>query len=554
MPHRHPHHPVQRRCLSRIGAATSLALLLAACGGSDGSPPVISTQPQSLTVAEGGQGSVSVTATSDAGDITYQWFNVSGNANIVGATAASHAFGPVSLAAAGTQYDVRLSNALGTTTSATGTLSVIERSWSAASALASGVRQIASVIDSNGHTHVLAITGNNLQRGVSARIKLKNADSTQTNAFTDPGNGALQPLTAVTVGAASIKTVANGAGHVMAVWAQNGIVGAALYTPGPNATTAGSWQLLPTRVNSFSANSVSDPVVAAVGNDGFEFIWRERIATTGVHNIMARRYHVGANFYENSVSIENSSAETGAPRVVSDTAGNVLAAWNLAGQGVVINRRAALTDWGTDLTLIDGTGNPLMALRANPSGKAVALTSDGVGSAFASRLDAAASVVLLQSAAAVANAYGSAPDAFVDTADRIHVFGVSVNSDNGDSRLFKWDYIPGTGWGAPEAVSDISARNFIVSGGLGLSSPNVAGADAEGNYVVTWNDVISNGDGSTSRVYARRFHAGLNQWRATASLADGNGQPPLATVAADGSATIVFPDVSGSAVGAMNLH
>ena len=97
MPHRHPHHPVQRRCLSRIGAATSLALLLAACGGSDGSPPVISTQPQSLTVAEGGQGSVSVTATSDAGDITYQWFNVSGNANIVGATAASHAFGPVSL-------------------------------------------------------------------------------------------------------------------------------------------------------------------------------------------------------------------------------------------------------------------------------------------------------------------------------------------------------------------------------------------------------------------------------------------------------------------------
>ena len=543
----------RRRYILHASAAGSLALLLAACGGSDVSAPVITAQPQNLTVAEGGRGTASVSATSDAGDIAYQWFNVGGNSNIVGATAASYSFGPLSLLAHGSQYNVRLTNTAGTTTSATGTLSVTERSWTATSALASGVRQITSVIDSNGHTHLLAITGNNLQRGVSAKIKLKSADSTQSNAFTDPGNGALQPLTAVTVAATSIKAVANGAGHVMAVWAQNGIVGAALYTPGPNATTAGSWQLLPTRVNSFSANSVSDPVVAAVGNDAFEFVWRERIATTGVHNIMARRYRVGANFYENSVNIENSSAETGAPRVVSDTAGNVLAAWNLTGQGVVINRRAALTDWGTDLTLIDGTGNPLMALRANASGKAVALTSNGVGTAYAARLDAAASVVLLQSAAAVVNAYGSAPDAFVDAADRIHVFGVSVNSVNGDSRLFKWDYVPGTGWSAPEAVSDISARNFIVSG-LGLSSPNVAGADAEGNYVVTWNDVTSNGDGSTSRVYARRFHAGLNQWRTAASLADGNGQPALATVAADGSATVVFPDVSGSSVGALNLH
>ena len=59
--------------LSRIGAAASLALLLAACGGSDRAAPVITAQPQSVTAAEGGEATADVAATSDDGDIGYQW-------------------------------------------------------------------------------------------------------------------------------------------------------------------------------------------------------------------------------------------------------------------------------------------------------------------------------------------------------------------------------------------------------------------------------------------------------------------------------------------------
>ena len=46
----------------------------------------------------------------------------------------------------------------------------------------------------------------------------------------------------------------------------------------------------------------------------------------------------------------------------------------------------------------------------------------------------------------VANAYGSAPDGFVDNNDRIHVFGISVNIGGGNlSRLFRWVFAPGAG-------------------------------------------------------------------------------------------------------------
>ncbi len=532
----------QHPALSRLGAAACLALLLAACGGNNAAAPVITAQPQSVSAAEGGQATASVTATSEVVDVGYQWFNVTGNADIAGAIAASVSFSPLSLAADGTQFNVRVSNSGGITTSDNATLSVTERSWSTpAEALASGARQSATVVDSNGHTHLLVIAGNNLSASVQARVKLKHADSTQANGFIAPDGATLQASQALSPASTSVAAAANGSGHVLAVWHRNGIVGGALYTPGPDAATAGTWTLLPTRINSFTSTSALDPAVAAVGNDGFEIVWREREAPSGAHDVVARRYTIGTNTLGDSVIIENQGTETAAPRLVSDAAGNLLAAWSQSGVGVLVNRRAAGAAWGADLTNIDSSGLPLETLRANAAGKAVALTSDRLGTAQASLLDLGASVVLQQSGQAVANAYGSAPDALVDAANRVHVFGVSVNGSDGSSRLFRWVYTPGAngGWGGPEGVSAVNSSNFLTSG-QGVTHPQVAGSDAEGNFVVTWQDRVSGGDDPLSHVSARRFHAGLNAWRDAVAVGDANISPTRVTIDTTGSATLVF--------------
>ena len=542
-------------------AAAALAALLAACGGDpdqppppSGSAPVIITQPQDLALAEGAAGTMSVLATSDAGAVAYQWFDVTRNADIVGANAADLDLGPISLAADSTRYNVRLTNAMGTTTSTNGALTVSERAWNTpADALASGTREFTTIVDSNGHTHLLAITGDNLAAGVEARIQLRSNDSTQANGFTSPGNAVLQASEALSVSTTSIAAAANGAGHVLTVWHRNGIVGGALYTPSPNAGSAGSWTLLPTRINSFVANSALDPAVAAVGNAGFEIVWRERVANSGAHDVVARTYTINGNTLGSPVFVEAESTETEPPRIVADAAGNVLAAWRHVGVGTVVNRRLAGQSWGTTLTTVDTSAQPLEVLRTNRNGKAVLLTSNRLGTVLASRLDLAAIDVVLAAPEPVANAYGSGPDAVVDNTDRIHVFGVSCCGPNGSTRLYRWIYQNNGLWTSPEPVSDFNTNNFLNTG-LGVFSPKVTEADAENNFVVTWQDRVSAGNAPMSRVSARRFHDRLSGWRNTVLVGDSNNQIVSVTLGLPGNATLVYGAASGQALQAASLR
>jgi hypothetical protein len=538
---RHTTSPLSQRPIrSRLAAAASLAVVLSACGGSDGSAPVITAQPQDVSVAEGGSASASVTATSDAGDLGYQWFDVTADADIADATASSMSFEAVALTANNTQFNVRVRNDEGSTTSSNATLRVVERSWSTpAEALASRTRQTALVVDSHGHTHLLAVTGNNLAAGIEARLKLAHADATQANDFTVPAGGALQASEALSPASTSVAAAANGSGHVLAVWHRNGIIGGALYTPGPDAATAGTWTLLPTRINSFMSTSALDPAVTPVGDDAFEIVWREREAPSGAHDVMARTFTVANNTLGAPVGIETQPGETSAPRLVSDAAGNVLAAWSHSGLGVLVNRRITGQAWGTDLTNVDSSGLPLEVLRTNAAGRAVTLSSDRLGQVQAALLDLGASQVMQLAALPVANAYGSPPDALVDADGRIHVFGVSVDSGDGSSRLYRWLYTPTGGWGTAEAISDVVTTNFLTTG-LGLRHPQVSALDAQGNFIVAWQDLIASGDDPLSHVNARRFHAGLNGWRATVALGDGYNNVPRAAMARDGRATVVF--------------
>lgn len=435
-------------------------------------------------------------------------------------------------------------------------LGAMERAWRAPSlVMDTRVRQLATVVDSSGHTHLLVVTGTTLQAGIEARIKLNNADPTQAATFIAPGNPSLQATQPVEVGAATTSIIAatNGSGHVMATWHCNGVVSAALYTPGPNVSTAGSWQRLPTPISSLAAAGARDPAVAAVGKDGFEFVWRERLESSRVHDIKARRYTLSSDRFSAIERLETSATETQAPRLVADAAGNLLAAWTYVAEGVVINRRAAGAAWSTSTTFV-GSGLPLEALRGAASGKAVLLASDRLGDVHAARLDLAARNPLTGAAEIVSNAYGSAPDAFIDNLGRIDVVGVFVPAGSGNtSTVLHRTYVPGTGWSAARALSPVDPSDFVATG-LGQFDPTIAGADAEGNLIVTWQEHVAGGGTALRQVHARRFHVRLNQWSPAARIGTSNAMPARTGIAADGGATTVYADPSGATVVAASLR
>ena len=78
-----------------------------------GTPPVITAQPQSQTVASGGTATFSVTA-SGAAPLSYQWRKAGGA--LAGATGSALVLAPVSSADAGT-YDVLVTDSGGSTRS-----------------------------------------------------------------------------------------------------------------------------------------------------------------------------------------------------------------------------------------------------------------------------------------------------------------------------------------------------------------------------------------------------------------------------------------------------
>lgn len=544
------HHP-------RILGVTLLAFAaLAACGGRDPQAPRITSQPANLTVGEGAPAVFTVTAEGDD-PFAYVWQNAEDGAAIADATTATLTIPAVALAHSGRSVQVRVSNDVGSVTSQAATLTVTERGFSTASDVGADAapRNLVAVADSNGHIHMVSIHGDAGHADVRAHLKLRSADSSQANALLPLST--LQTSEALTVPTTSLRVAANGSGHVMAVWHRNGVVGAALYTPASSASAAGTWQRLATPVSTVGAASALDPAVAAIGNTHFEIVWRERSGSTGPHDIKARRYAIANDQLDATVAtLEESSDETGAPQVSADAAGNLVAAWHYGEGGVVFNRRAAGTAWGTGTTLAEGgVGQRFELLKSNAAGNALLLTSNRVGAGTFIQLDLAATQPM--TIVGGYNAYGSAPDAHIFPDGRIRLFGVSVDTANGNtSRLFRWSFNPPYGWGGAEPVSAISANDFVATG-HGIVDPKVVGADAAGHLLVAWTE-RNTADGGRGRVQVRRWLAGPDTWRDVVTLGAGgptaDDRRPIGAMAADGSASVIYHDLTRNVAASVHLR
>lgn len=535
-----------------LGLTLSAAAALAACG-SDLDPPTIVSQPASLSVGEGVQAVFTVGAAGE--ELAYAWLSGGDGSTIPGATGDTLAFA-AQLSDHGRSFQARVSNAAGSATSQPATLSVTERGFSAASGLAPAVlpRNHAAVADSNGHIHLLSMNGDGALADVLAHLKLRSADTTRANALLPVA--LLQSAEPLTDSSTSLRVAANGIGHVMAVWHRNGVVGAALYTPASDPAVAGTWRVLSTPVSSAGANSARDPAVTAVGNTHFEFVWRERPDSVSPYDIKARRYAIASDQLDAAAAtLEASSDDTGAPQVAADAAGNVIAAWDYSEGGVVFNRRAAGSAWTTSTTQAEGGSVRFELLKSNAAGTGLLLASNRVGGGTFVQLNLASSTPM--EVVGGFNAYGSAPDVHIFPDGRMRLFGVSVDTDNGNaSRLFEWARDANGGWGGAQPVSDLASEDFIATG-QGIFNPQVAGADAAGNLLVTWEERRAV-DGGRGRVVVRRWLSGLNAWRTAVPTSAPEDQVdhrlPVGAVAGDGSATVVFRDLVDDLTKALHLR
>src|SRR5271154_6429571 len=109
--------------ISSLGLAGCAGLVSASKTSSDGTPvvPTISTEPTSQTVTAGQKATFSVAATGTA-PLSYKW--IKNNAAIAGATSASYTTPATTSADNGSQFAVVVTNAAGSMTSSTATLTV----------------------------------------------------------------------------------------------------------------------------------------------------------------------------------------------------------------------------------------------------------------------------------------------------------------------------------------------------------------------------------------------------------------------------------------------
>jgi hypothetical protein len=500
--------------------ATCAAALVAACGGSDDPlPPTVAPQltaePASLTVSEGGSATFSAAATGSPSP-EFQWF-IDGSGAIAGATTSSYAHRPVSLVDDGRRFGVTASNARGSVTSALATLTVTERSWSTSALPPTGANGTApatghfgipvSVVDGRGDTHLVF---NQLESsgGTAVWAAIKPAGQGEFTAFTR-----LSPAPVPSTSLVVFPSVAvDASGRVLAVWRvanpnDTSSLVAALYTPG---VTGGSWgaQLA---VSTALRRDVRDVAIAASADGVFDVVYSAFPEPSGHLDIVARRLNVAgstATWSDESVLDTATSGSAEQPRIAASGNGHAVALWNEGGAFATVKAASRTSgDWSSPQGFGEQASENLAIadVAIDAQGRGVAAMMGDATRVWVQRFEFGSGGFAQLGVSAYVHNYTSAnvPPVVVAGADgRPEV--LSLHSDALAISRARFD---GSGWLPLEGVHSVPSD---------VISRLDAGMDAAGNATVAWLEQDLPNTYPLAR--ARRYHAGLAQWRAMADL------------------------------------
>jgi hypothetical protein len=567
--------------LFRFWAAALLAALvlgIAGCGGGGGSAPevptpaTISLQPKDQQVVEGGTANFSVVA---AGGLTYQWQRSTDNgatfSDVAGASSSSFLLPAATLAADGTQFRVKVSNAAGSVTSSAARLTVT--ALQLAPTITTPPSSIAVVAPAT--ASFTAVIGGlpaptlQWQVSVDAGVTFTNLPGATGSSFTtaatvlgDSGHR-YRVIATNTVGTATstaaVLTV--GSGAVAPAFTTQPV--AVSITAGQDAhfTAAASGTPTPTLQWQLSTNggvTWSDIVGATGGtldllgvplaNNGQRY---RSVATNTVSSVAsnAALLTVSASAgktWQTPLFIETDNAgDAHLPQVAVNAAGAATAVWHQSdGTNIDIyaNRYVPGTGWGTALRIeTDNAGVAQSAQVAMDSaGNAIAVwqQSDGTRNNIWSNRYVVGTgwgtATLIESGPGDA---GNPQVAMDGSGNAIAVWWQHVG---GQMDVMANRFVVGTGWGTEVAI-EADASDVGV--------PGIA-VDAAGNAMVVWPSAVATGGFSFEyKVWANRFAVGTGWGTATSiDIANINSANPEPQVAIDGSgnAIAVWHRPSGS--------
>ena len=518
-----------------LGTALAVAVLAAACGGSDPVPPTLLTDLADPVVGEGGSTSLGIDALGDA-PMQYQWLR-NGNA-IGGATAATLAVGPVRLVDAGTTYAVQLSNAVGELSSRTATLTVTPRAWTATPLTTSvasegSAIQTASVVDGQGNITVAfdGPSGSSSRPGIWVGRLTAGSNTLVTSYLSGSSQSAVEI-------AQKPRIAVDASGRTMVVWeVYNTQTGKPRVMGAIKAWGAGA-DADPGELAPATANPRRDPDVAAAADGTFDVVWREASLVNGLHDIVARRINNGGTGAGAVTVLDADPNDATEPRIASDGAGRSIAVWtrSIAGAPQVMSqeRTATAAEWNTSANAVMNSGvgaDPYQPPQIRMQGsQGASAFRDTAGRVFVQRLTPSG----WSAPQYVANWAANIEPGIAVAADG-HIAIASLAVGTGQGTLYQWTYDPvADTWSSPTVVHTASGTDSIYK-------PVVA-FDAAGNTVTAWSE-YNTGNGSTwgAVLRARRHVAGIG-WLTTSTVSGGGfesfveNREATMVVGADGSA------------------
>lgn len=550
-----PRHPHCRP--GRLGWAT-LALtsaLLAACGGADDAPPTpppppppavpapsITTAPATVTVGEGDAAQFAVSA-SGTGPLSYQWA-LDGSGPISGATTATLDLPRLQLQDNGKRFGVTVGNTAGSVTSPLATLNVTERTWSVLALLPSGAagteaaqtqRAPAMVVDSNGHTHAV-FSQKEANGGDAMWAAYKPAGAANFTSFTRL-TAAAAPVAANSFAVEPV-VAADADGRVFAAWRSSRLddtsqVLAAAYLP--SSSTTGAWGAQQTASDP-ALFTVNELAVAPAGSGTFEVVYAARSTAQSPNDIVARRVTVSGSTlaWANEVVLDDSTANVINVKVAGNAAGQVIATWFHGAQltetrGTV---RSGSTAWSAAFNI-----GELANENVQPAGVVIDAQGRGVVAMFGDQTR-----VYVRRFAFNANGFGLAGDSQYVSNATDYAAPVVAAGPGGTFELVSLHNLGrqisrtrfnGASWSALDVVHLVDSPEAVD-----VIYALQAGVDGAGNLIVSWAHRTDPNSWPIQR--ARRFHAGLAQWRDMAEFFStervrGSGGTALA-VQTDGSA------------------